>query len=87
MLGQPAEWMEEYVMMGNDMEFVDNNTGIPLEQTIDLVAREEQRVGLRKKNTWVMCGTRTARGEPDWAKPPLGVRWVDFVKPGKRIPV
>ena len=83
MLGQPEEWISEDQRRAGDYEYYDDNTGLPLEKQKVLLAREEQLVGLCKKDTWLMCDVKDAERDTSWGKPPLGVRWVDIDKPGK----
>ena len=49
MLGAPEEWMSEDQRRGEDLEYYDFVTGLPLEKQKVLLAREEQLVGLCKR--------------------------------------
>ena len=81
MLGAAEDWIAEDHI--RNLDYYDDNTGLPLEKQKVLLAREEQLVGLCKKNTWIMCDLDDAKNDPTWGKPPLGVRWVDIDKPGR----
>ena len=61
MLGAPEEWIPEHQRRGEDLEYYDDVTGLPLEKQKVLLAREEQLVGLRKKG--YMAYVRHQRGQ------------------------
>ena len=56
MLGEPEYWIAEH-QRRDDLEYFDDNTGLPLEKTKVLKAREDQLVGLCMKKIPGLCVT------------------------------